>query len=38
MIVDGLLALGELTSWVMVGLGGIGWILSRRRPGKTNAP
>ena len=37
-IVDGLLALGELISWVMVGVGGIGWILSRRELDNTNTP
>jgi hypothetical protein len=37
-IVDGLFALGELISWVLVGVGGIGWIFSRRRPGNANAP
>jgi hypothetical protein len=31
-ILDGLLALGELASWTMVGIGGIGWIISRRSP------
>jgi hypothetical protein len=29
---DGLLALGELVSWTMAGIGGIGWIVSRRTP------
>src|SRR5262249_50780126 len=29
-IVDGLLALCELVSWTMIGLAGIGWIISRR--------
>ena len=37
-IVDGLLALGELISWVMVGVGGIGWILSRHQTDNTNTP
>ena len=36
-IVAGLIALGELVSWVMVGVGGIGWILGRRQPDNTNA-
>lgn len=31
-ILDGLLALGELASWTMVGVGGIGWVMSRRTP------
>jgi hypothetical protein len=30
-IMDGLLALGELGSWVLVGVGAIGWVLTRRR-------
>ena len=36
-IIRGLLALGELVSWVMVAVGGIGWILSRRSPNITPA-
>ena len=32
LILDGSLALGELVGWTMVGVGGIGWILSRRKP------
>jgi hypothetical protein len=31
LILDGLLALGELVSWTMIGVGGIGWFLNRRR-------
>jgi hypothetical protein len=31
-IMVALLAFSELISWVMVGVGGIGWILCRRRP------
>lgn len=30
-ILAGFLALGELVSWTMIGLGGIGWIITRRR-------
>jgi hypothetical protein len=34
-IIRGLLALGELASWVMFAVGGIGWILSPRSPSIT---
>ena len=37
-IANGLLALGELTSWMMVGVGAIGWITCRLPPGATKAP
>lgn len=38
LILDGLLALGELVSWTMVCIGGIGWIVSRRTPNIDPAP
>ncbi|MHB8956698.1 MAG: hypothetical protein ACYC4U_27365 [Pirellulaceae bacterium] len=31
-IANGLLALGELIGWTMAGVGGIGWVISRRTP------
>lgn len=37
-IASGLLALGELLSWAMAGIGGIGWALARRPPQAPNGP
>ena len=42
-ILLGLLALGELVSWTMFGVGGIGWIICRRTrsggsPGQQSRP
>jgi hypothetical protein len=42
-ILLGLLALGELFSWTMLGVGGIGWIICRRTssgssPGQQSGP